>query len=828
MFVSSRSIASVEAAVAAMLDLASHARFLRTSRAVGRMCRLRAASPQVVALWRVVPQHTVVVDDEQEATSRASAIRPGKPRTVALPPPPAIDAYQTRIWTALGRVYYGGDCGHGDGYRRVRDLSLDDGRHEYIRGPPSLESKGKDDESDSDADDDGDDNDAEPVPKIMGHDLPVRHAVWHMAPRVLDLCHLQLPTDTVRRLVASTAPTLQHFCVDATRVTDIVDLLAAPEAPRLRELCLYGVPNALRLAEVLERLPHLERLVAPSTNAFLGALDVYVARSDSVRPSRLVRLALIAPRYYLSRRLATARIDWAGIAAAVPLLREFVFTNARLESHVVHQLLAACPNLDEIRCGGIFATRDPEYTDVPTPATTMPTTSLWSTAFPPPTLLSSSSSSSSSSSVPASTSLPVPSSAPRHIVCLGDLESIATLTAIDPDPDALEQLGCDFRRDDIEREGANFDEDEDDDDDDEKDIVPHRKGSNNGFAGAERDREIAEVLTRFTKLRFLSVSVYNNIGIGGTCLRLIGEGLPLLELLWLSGMRFDGATSARAGESSSSTSNVTTRQPLPEMTESDGASATAAAVTSAAAAATTTTTVAPAVADVAAISESERYFLPLRRLSRLRDMQLAWGREASRSVAVELPALPALAAFSARYTHFSTAHVAARCPNLVYLTPPRDIASDASLEAVARMPQLQILCVEQMRGSDSEVPFWHHHANSPGLFSPQHLERFLRMRRDNGITGKLAVRVPWPHDHGRETEASGSVKTLRAPTAGAPDDSGVRLILCGGKSTAELAVISRRNTEVDGGAAIVLLALAAVVVAAVLGIAWNFDRRPWQ
>jgi hypothetical protein len=133
-----------------------------------------------------------------------------------------------------------------------------------------------------------------------------------------------------------------------------------------------------------------------------------------------------------------------------------------------------------------------------------------------------------------------------------------------------------------------------------------------------------------------------------------------------------------------------------------------------------------------------------------------------------------------------------------------------------------------MRGSDSEVPFWHHHANSPGLFSPQHLERFLRMRRDNGITGKLAVRVPWPHDHGRETEASGSVKTLRAPTAGAPDDSGVRLILCGGKSTAELAVISRRNTEVDGGAAIVLLALAAVVVAAVLGIAWNFDRRPWQ
>jgi hypothetical protein len=135
MFVSSRSIASVEAAVAAMLDLASHARFLRTSRTVGRMCRLRAASPKVVALWRVVPH--IVVDNEAAAKwpwrRRASATLPEKPADQRSSPwggppptPPAVDAYHTRIWTALGRVYFGGGYsdGCGDGYRHVCDLSL--------------------------------------------------------------------------------------------------------------------------------------------------------------------------------------------------------------------------------------------------------------------------------------------------------------------------------------------------------------------------------------------------------------------------------------------------------------------------------------------------------------------------------------------------------------------------------------------------------------------------------------------------------------------------------------------------------------------------------
>jgi hypothetical protein len=128
----------------------------------------------------------------------------------------------------------------------------------------------------------------------------------------------------VRRLVTNAAPTLQHFCVDATRVTDIVGILA-DQAPQLRELCLYGTSYAVQLIEVLARLPHLERLVAPSTNEFLASRRPRVY--DPGQSSCLTRLALIPPRRYAPRYLATYRVDWSEIGAAVPLLTEFVLAD---------------------------------------------------------------------------------------------------------------------------------------------------------------------------------------------------------------------------------------------------------------------------------------------------------------------------------------------------------------------------------------------------------------------------------------------------------------------------------------------------------------------
>jgi hypothetical protein len=118
MFGSSRSVVAIEAAVASFLDLASHARLAQSSRNIGRVCRLRESSPQVVALWRVLP---IVADGKSERS------RPSRPNPATPPPPGQI---QTRACTALGRVYYGG-------YRRVRDLALDDGRHEYVHRPPT-------------------------------------------------------------------------------------------------------------------------------------------------------------------------------------------------------------------------------------------------------------------------------------------------------------------------------------------------------------------------------------------------------------------------------------------------------------------------------------------------------------------------------------------------------------------------------------------------------------------------------------------------------------------------------------------------------------------
>jgi hypothetical protein len=401
----------------------------------------------------------------------------------------------------------------------------------------------------------------------------------------------------------------------------------------------------------------------------------------------------------------------------------------------------------------------------------------------------------------------------RRITRLDHLDTAAVLTALDPDPAALEHLSCDFAAD---------PRDEPDDDDDDPDV-------NDGNFG--QGRSLADLVTRFTQLRYLSVSC--RVGIDGAFLRAIGERLPLLEFLWLSRIQFGGADDDEQEDDNGGDADT-------DVGGGGGGGATR-----------ETKNGRPRAA-----RGSDRYFSPLRRLTRLRDLQLAWNRDAARSAAVELPSLPALTAFSARYTHWSTAHVVERCPNLVYLAPPRDIASDSGLAAVARLPHLTLLTVEHMLRVDEETPFWRHHADAPDFFfSPQHLEQLLRMRRANGIAGKLTVRVPWPHDHGRETAASGSaaaaattrsaaaaattraaagilkrLKMPRAPTNGGRDDgddSGVRLILCGVNSTAELAVVSRHNTDGDC-AAIVRLTWAVMLVATVLGIAWNFGSRLWQ
>jgi hypothetical protein len=435
---------------------------------------------------------------------------------------------------------------------------------------------------------------------------------------------------------------------------------------------------------------------------------------------------------------------------------------------------------------------------------------------------SSSASSSSSLSLLSSVSPLSASSvvlaARRRITRLDHVDTAAVLTALDPDPAALEHLSCDFAAD-------PRDEPEDDGDDPD---------ANDGNFG--QSRSLADLVTRFTQLRYLGVSCRG--GIDGAFLRAIGERLPLLEFLWLSRIQFDDADAEQDDDG-----------------DDDGDADTDAGGGGGGATRKTKN------GRPRAARGSDRYFAPLRRLARLRDLQLAWNCDAAHSAAVELPSLPALTALSARYTHWSTAHVAERCPNLVYLAPPRDIASDSGLAAAARLPHLTVICVEYMLRVDEETPFWRHHSDTPDFFfSPQHLEHLLHARRTNGIAAKLVARVPWPHDHGHETAASGSaavsgsaaatkrsaaaavaavagilkrLKMPRAPTNGDrdddddDDDSGVRLILCGVNSTAELAVVSRHNTDGDC-AAIVRLTWAVMLVAAVLGIAWNFGRRPWQ
>ena len=544
MFVSPRSVATVETTVASLLDLASHARFSRTSRAIGRICRLRAASPQVVALWRVAP--TKADDDGRSAghapwrrnragqrakqphgrsspmggagqrsspmggagqrsspmgvglSSAASRLPPSPPPP---PPPPSPAKFQTRIWTALGRVYYGD-------YRHVRDLRLDDGKHEHVHEPPTPSPPPSSQE------------DVAAGEASAEYDLPFRHAVWRMAPRVLDLCHLQLPTDTVRRLVANAAPALEHFCVDATRVADIVGILAA-ESPQLRELCLYGAPAALHIFSVLAHLPRIERLVAPGTNEFLGVAgwgahashtstakvddnnhgddvasgardndDGGAAAVTTDRASRLVSLALLMPHRYPTH-LSTHRVDWAKIGVAVPRLVEFALVDTLLGTDALRSLLSACPHLTILRCGGIF-------TSSPTDEAT-----LREAAVPTDR---------GTAEMAATAATEVCAATRWRITRLEHVEHVSVLTALDPHPDALEHLWCDFR--------AN---------------VVHDVASA-AFAATSSAvcyRSLDDVLTRFTRLRFLSV--WTDAELDGTHMRLIGDHLPLLETLWLSG-----------------------------------------------------------------------------------------------------------------------------------------------------------------------------------------------------------------------------------------------------------------------------------------------------
>jgi hypothetical protein len=255
----------------------------------------------------------------------------------------------------------------------------------------------------------------------------MRHTVWHMAPRVLDLCHLQLTSETVRRLITHATPALRHLCVDATRVDDILGILIDATSP-LEQLCLYGVPPSLHLSAVLSRLPLVKRLVGPATNEFLDNRHSYASASAAVAggrmTSRLSHLALLVPHEYPAS-VATERVEWRELGAAVPELVDFGLVDTRLGTSAVCQLLAVCPRLVRLRCGEIFRDRDVEEALASTTAATTRTGSRVAVPVPP-----------------GARSLLHRHDRPLEQV--GYVDSVSALRALEPDFAALDRLDCDF------------------------------------------------------------------------------------------------------------------------------------------------------------------------------------------------------------------------------------------------------------------------------------------------------------------------------------------------------------------------------------------------
>jgi hypothetical protein len=216
----------------------------------------------------------------------------------------------------------------------------------------------------------------------------------------------------------------------------------------------------------------------------------------------------------------------------------------------------------------------------------------------------------------------------------------------------------------------------------------------------------------------------------------------------------------------------------------------------------------------------------------LRELQLAW--VPTNLAAEPLPLLSDLTEFSALHTRFSTTHAAARFPNLVNFTPPADITSAAALEAVARMPRLQVLRLDHL---PIGAPFCPDSSSRHSGFGPAHFARLMRMRRSNGVTAPLTVRVAWPHDYrcpGGVANRSAPAPTFTrrkksrvAPSSAAKDEvdgdrvGDVRLICCGSRSVAER---ERERFEMKCSTATHTI-VASVLFALALDFSWRLAGR---